>query len=227
MAELRIGGFTGLTTIDYPEHLAAVVFCQGCPWRCDYCHNPSLWSAYPAAAITWPEVLQVLARRRKLLDAVVFSGGEPTAQRGLYLAMQQVKSLGFKLGLHTAGIYPGRLAQVLPLLDWVGLDIKTTAGQYDRLTACPNSAQRAYQSLRQTIESPVAYEVRTTIQPQQWPLPALQRLAFTLVGAGVEHWVLQECTGSAPLSKTTTNAYFAEAIAQLSPLLADFRVRRR
>ena len=39
---LRVGGLTRLSTADYPGELAAVVFCQGCPWRCGYCHNPHL-----------------------------------------------------------------------------------------------------------------------------------------------------------------------------------------
>ena len=52
-------------------------------------------------------------------DAVV-SGGEPTAQRALPDAVRQVRELGYKVGLHSAGCYPGRLARVLGLVDWVG-----------------------------------------------------------------------------------------------------------
>ena len=79
---LRIGGLTPLSTTDYPGQLAAAVFCQGCPWRCGYCHNPHLIPATVKQGIDWVEVMRFLERRRGLLDAVVFSGGEPTLQPG-------------------------------------------------------------------------------------------------------------------------------------------------
>ena len=41
-AELKVGGVTPFSATDYPGKLAAVVFVQGCPWRCGYCHNPHL-----------------------------------------------------------------------------------------------------------------------------------------------------------------------------------------
>ncbi|WP_295886335.1 anaerobic ribonucleoside-triphosphate reductase activating protein, partial [uncultured Thiohalocapsa sp.] len=101
--QLRLGGLTPLTSLDYPGELAAVVYCRGCPWRCPYCHNADLQDAHGPSEPTWPEVLDFLARRRGLLDAVVFSGGEPTAQRALGAAMAEVRAMGFKVGLHTGG----------------------------------------------------------------------------------------------------------------------------
>jgi pyruvate formate lyase activating enzyme len=79
---LRVGGLTRLSATDYPGKLAAVVFCQGCAWRCDYCHNPELQPPRSTGEIAWPEVLAFLERRKGLLDAVVFSGGGPNQQRG-------------------------------------------------------------------------------------------------------------------------------------------------
>ena len=85
---LRVGGLTPLSTSDWPGMLAAVVFCQGCPWRCGYCHNPGLIPARGDNEIPWEDVLAFLRRRQGLLDGVVFSGGEPTAQAGLLDAMR-------------------------------------------------------------------------------------------------------------------------------------------
>ncbi len=93
MTPLRVGGLTPLTATDYPGHLAAVVFCQGCSWRCAYCHNSHLIPPRASAQIEWPAVMQFLARRVGLLDAVVFSGGEPTLQPSLAQALS--KSHGF------------------------------------------------------------------------------------------------------------------------------------
>ena len=80
---LRVGGMVPLTTLDYPGLLACVLFCQGCAWRCRYCHNPDLIPARGEQEIPWPQVLEFLRRRQGLLQAVVFSGGEPTLQEGL------------------------------------------------------------------------------------------------------------------------------------------------
>ena len=93
---LRVGGLTQLSLSDWPGQLAAVVFCQGCPWRCGYCHNPHLIPPRAAAALEWDDVLAFLERRRGLLDAVVFSGGEPTAQRGLAAAMREARALAYQ-----------------------------------------------------------------------------------------------------------------------------------
>ena len=63
---LRIGGLQAMTTLDYPDHLACVLFCQGCAWRCRYCHNPELIRAKVPTPITWDEVLRFLRKRRGL-----------------------------------------------------------------------------------------------------------------------------------------------------------------
>ena len=121
---LLIGGLLPFTTIDYPGCLAAVLFCQGCPWRCRYCHNRHLLPQKGGSALPWQDVLALLERRQGLLDALVFSGGEATLQAALPEAMRRVRAMGFKVGLHTAGPYPERLRECLPLLDWVGMDLK-------------------------------------------------------------------------------------------------------
>ena len=71
---LRVGGFVPLTTLDYPGRLACVLFCQGCAWRCRYCHNPALLCPRGEQEVPWAEVRAFLRRRQGLLDAVVFSG---------------------------------------------------------------------------------------------------------------------------------------------------------
>lgn len=188
---LRIGGVTPLTTVDWPGELAAVVFCQGCPWRCRYCHNGHLVSARGDDPIPWGEVRAFLGRRRGLIDAVVFSGGEPTVQSALPAALAEVRALGFRVGLHTGGPSPARLERLLPLLDWVGLDVKALPGRYPEVTGIPRSGERAWGSLGLVLESGVAYEVRTTLMPG-WSLegeliPLMDRLALL----GVRRYAVQ------------------------------------
>jgi pyruvate formate lyase activating enzyme len=191
--ELCVGGLTPLTTIDFPGRLAAVVFCQGCPCRCGYCHNPHLWAAGAETEKSWQDVLNFLARRRGLLDGVVFSGGEPTLQSALPGAMGQVRELGFQLGLHTAGVYPARLAAVLPLLDWVGLDIKAPFQCYETVTCVPGSGERVRRSLDLVLRSGVDYECRTTWHPGLFPESDLSALGEALTARGVTCWTVQVC----------------------------------
>jgi pyruvate formate lyase activating enzyme len=189
---LRIGGFTRLTTIDYPGELAAVVFLQGCPWRCRYCHNGDLLDARTEPRIPWPDIRAFLQQRIGLLDAVVFSGGEPTAQGALTAAMQEARNLGFKVGLHTGGAYPDCLRALLPLIDWVGLDIKAFPEEYPAITGVPGSGQRAWESLDVLLTARVPMEVRTTLMPD-WTPEQIATLAHALAHAGVENYCVQAC----------------------------------
>ncbi len=182
--ELIIGGFTPLTSIDYPGELAAVVFCQGCPWRCRYCHNPELIPPRGERSIPWADIRALLEKRSGLLDAVVFSGGEPTLQKGLGAAMREVRALGFKAGLHSAGPYPDRLTALLPLLDWVGLDIKTQAADYPGITGVPGSGEPAWESARRVIDSGVHHEIRVTAHPAWLPPQKTERLVEQLRAMG-------------------------------------------
>lgn len=158
---LRVGGLTRCSATDYPGKLAAVLYCQGCAWRCGYCHNPELQPARARREIPWAEVKAFLEKRRGLLDAVVFSGGEPTQQPGLAAAMREVKALGFLVGLHTAGIVPRRLAEVLPLANWVAMDVKARFADHERVTGVRGSGARARLSERLIRSSGVACEFHT------------------------------------------------------------------
>ncbi|MFN7085742.1 MAG: anaerobic ribonucleoside-triphosphate reductase activating protein [Burkholderiales bacterium] len=200
--KLRVGGLVPLSATDYPDQLAAVVFCQGCPWRCGYCHNPHLLPRNGRDEMPWDAVEAFLGRRRGLLDAIVFSGGEPTLHRGLADAMRAVKSMGYKVGLHTAGIYPRRLETVLPLVDWVGMDVKAPFHRYGEITGSSGSGERARQSVRLVVESGVACEFRTTVHAGLLSQQAIVEICEALVAMGARHYALQEyrpaaCTADA------------------------------
>jgi|TARA_B100001059_G_scaffold98279_1_gene97805 anaerobic ribonucleoside-triphosphate reductase activating protein len=188
---LRIGGLQPMTTLDYPDHLSCVLFCQGCAWQCRYCHNPELIAPRGDAPHSWRSVLDFLQQRQGLLDAVVFSGGEATLQPGLPQAMQAVRALGFKVALHSAGIKPAALARVLPWCDWVGFDVKGLQEQVELITGTPRSGQANWQSLQLLHASGVDYECRTTVHWQLFDCDALLRLAHRLAGQGVRRFAVQ------------------------------------
>ena len=231
LSDLHIGGLTPLTTTDYPGCLAAVVFCQGCPWRCGYCHNPHLLPRIAPAQLSWHAVRSFLERRRGLLDAVVFSGGEPTLQTALVDAARQVRELGFKVGLHTAGMYPSRLQRLLPLFDWVGLDIKAPFAGYEKITGARGSGEKALVSARLVLESGIDYEFRTTVSPSLFSDEDLLRLAQTLAERGVQKYSLQECRPSGRddhrFLEDASDAYSRDLLyAKIGRLFSRFTLRR-
>lgn len=188
---IRIGGFVPFSTSDYPGQLCAVIFTQGCPWRCRYCHNGHLQSRQPTAPIQWADTLDFLHKRMGLLDAVVFSGGEPTLEPQLLQAVRDVNSMGYKVGLHTTGMYPRRLAALIPYLHWVGLDIKAAFAEYDRITQARHSADAVLQSLDTLLRSDIALECRSTIHPELHTDEHIVSMAMQLHKKGVLHYVLQ------------------------------------
>lgn len=198
--ELNIAGVAPFSTVDWPDMMTATVFLQGCPWSCFYCHNPALIDPRAEGAVSWADVTDLLCDRMGLLDGVVFSGGEPTLQHALVPAMQMVRSLGFRVGLHTAGAYPGLLAQALPFVDWVGLDIKATPDDYANVTGRAPSGAHAWRSLELVLgnrllragsDHPLDYEVRTTVHPAAIDDAALRELGCRLADAGVDTWAVQ------------------------------------
>ncbi len=210
---LSINGLTPFTTIDFPEQLAAVIFCQGCAWRCGYCHNSHLLDVHATKpALSYNEVSNFLQSRRGLLDAVVFSGGEPTLQKGLLDAVLDIRNLGFKVGLHTAGINSQNLAKILPYLDWIGFDAKAPFADYVKITNVPNSGTEALKSAKLILESGVVYEFRTTVHPQLLTKKALLELAALLADLGVQQYALQDCRTKHCLNPSLQNLSYNEIL---------------
>lgn len=186
LTELKIGGLARMSGCDWPDRLVATIFCQGCGWRCPYCHNRHLLPMDSRhGIIPWADVRAFLDSRRGLLDGVVFSGGEPTLQDGLLDAIRETRAMGFSIGLHTGGPHPERFAALLPLLDWVGLDIKAPFDEYERITGSPGSGACARESLALLLDSGVAFELRTTVHPALLDDVALTRLHADLAEFGL------------------------------------------
>ena len=108
MNPIQIGGIEKFSIVDFPNRMAAVVFMQGCPWRCPFCHNTHLQDVHAETNIVWQKFVDFLKQRKGILDAVVFSGGEPLVQDGLIEAIDEVKALGYQIGMHTGGYRPDR-----------------------------------------------------------------------------------------------------------------------
>lgn len=209
---LQIAGLTPLSTVDWPGHLVATAFLQGCPWRCTYCHNSAILDVRLPGVVPWSRVTDLLRRRRGLLDGLVLSGGEPTRQAGVVAAAREVKEAGFLVGLHTAGAYPARLPELLPYVDWVGLDIKAPAHLYRAITRAggeTTTADKAFESLRLVLASGVDVQVRTTVDPTVLTETDVADLTAALADLGARDHVLQEVRAQGAPDE------YAEALARV------------
>ncbi|MDR2667162.1 MAG: anaerobic ribonucleoside-triphosphate reductase activating protein [Holosporales bacterium] len=190
---MKIGGVLKFSTLDYPGKLSAIVFCQGCPNRCIYCHNPDFLDTTAAGNVDLQDFLEFLETRIEKLEAIVFSGGEPLLQPDLPEVMKTVKKFGFLIGLHTSGVVPDMLQDVLNIIDWVGFDIKTSFQNYHKVTRLPSSGILAEKSLNKLLSANVNFEVRTTLDLRNIEEQDLYEVAKFLKNKGIKKWVLQEC----------------------------------
>jgi anaerobic ribonucleoside-triphosphate reductase activating protein len=216
-----VGGLVPFSTVDWPGQLAAVVFISGCPWRCHYCHNTELQTR--AARYDWREVRAFLETRKGLLDAVVFSGGEPLSEPRLPAMIRDVRRMGYRVGLHTAGIYPLRLADVLRHLNWVGLDIKADAEGYDDITGRRHSQLPALACLSQLLSSGTDFECRITWHPDWLDESRLMTLARELARRGVRRFAVQAARAApgAPVARALSTL----AQAELQQAFQEFAYR--
>ena len=182
-----------MTLIDFPGHIAAVLFTQGCPWKCRYCHNPSLWSLNAEKAMKWDEIGSFLKERVGYLEGIVISGGEPLVHKSLPDLLRWIKELGYKTAIHTNGFYPDRVRSISRsgLVDYIAMDVKGTPRGYDTITRCNNSCLPVSKSIDYIISSGVEYEFRTTWHPALLSEKDLVHTMKALSSAGGERYYLQ------------------------------------
>lgn len=130
---MRIGALQKTTLLDFPGRISAIVFVRGCNFVCPYCHNPDLLKQR-GDLLDLDGILEFLTRRRRFLEGVVITGGEPTLQEGLAEFCRTLKGLGYAIKLDTNGGRPDVLEHLLreDLLDYVALDVKADPRRYPR-----------------------------------------------------------------------------------------------
>ena len=163
---MRIGGFQKVSLIDYPGEIGAVVFCQGCNFRCPYCHNPELVNPVLfSECIPEEKIFSFLSSRVGRLDAVTVSGGEPTIQKDLPTLLSWLKNKGYLVKLDTNGSMPGVLERLIAekKVDYIAMDIKGPLKKYGDITMVPTFIDDIQESIRLIMRSGLKYEFRTTI----------------------------------------------------------------
>ena len=130
---MKIHGLNKLTLLDYPGHMACLIFTGACNYRCPFCHNASLvLNPNSQPALSEEEIFAFLQSRKGILEGVCISGGEPTLQADLPEFIRKIRAMGFHVKLDTNGSRPGILKGLLDegLLDYVSMDIKNTPEKY-------------------------------------------------------------------------------------------------
>jgi pyruvate formate lyase activating enzyme len=163
---MRIGGFQRFSLIDYPGKVSAVVFTQGCNFRCPYCHNPELVNPELFnKPISEKKVLSFFEMRRGLIDSVVITGGEPLLQSGLKDFLMHIKKMGYLVKLDTNGSQPQKLKELLTegLLDYIAMDYKGPLGTYRKIVRVEINPADIKRSIELVTSSDIPYEMRTTV----------------------------------------------------------------
>jgi pyruvate formate lyase activating enzyme len=176
---MQIAGFVKNSFLDYPGHIAAVVFVPGCNMDCWYCHNRPLWKA--RNLIHQAYVLDYLSKRRRFLDGVVISGGEPTLHKDLAEFIRQVRQMDYLVKLDTNGTLPQKLKPILEkqLGDYYAIDYKAPKARYPEICGKGADGDAVLKSIQLLQESGAGFEVRTTVIPQL-SLPDLAQMAREL-----------------------------------------------
>lgn len=189
----RIHSIESLGAFDGPG-LRCVVFMQGCPMRCLYCHNPDTWDAARGDSVDSSEVVAQAARLKPYFGregGITLSGGEPLLQAGFATAIfAGCRAQGIHTALDTSGCFLNDAVRAcLAETDLVLLDIKHTApGKHRELTGQPLETVLSF--LAHVERENIPLWVRQVIVPG-WtddeseiealaallrPLPSLQRV---------------------------------------------------
>lgn len=164
---MKICGFQKLTLLDFPLKTACTVFTSGCNLRCPFCHNASLVIDDGfEEAVTHEEFMEFLQKRKKVLDGVCITGGEPLMQEDIEEFIREIKGKGYLVKLDTNGCFPQKLKSIVEkgLVDYVAIDIKSSIENYHKAVGIKgNVIDNVKISVEYLMEGHVDFEFRTTV----------------------------------------------------------------
>lgn len=238
---MLIGGLERLSLLDFPDCLSAIVFTQGCNFRCHFCYNPMLvWPFQSQIGVNQSgqplikeaDLFAFLSTRVGKFDGVVISGGEPTLHADLPDFILKIKELGFKVKLDTNGTNPDMLERLITdqAVDYVAMDIKAPWAKYQAIVGVDIDYQKLAKSVIILAEGKVPYEMRSTLAPA-WHSPADIKLMAEQIPADAL-WYLQKFLGDRDLvdetfinSRSFTDAEMNELLAVAKELRKNVKLR--
>jgi len=226
---MEFKGFEKLSLIEYPGKIVAVVFTGGCNFRCPFCQNPDLvLNSAKLPSICEEEVINYLISKRKWLDGLAITGGEPTIHKGLPDFLAKVKKVGFLVELETNGSEPLMMKDLIDnhLIDYVAMDIKSPLvwEKYKEAAGIDNKElfERVKQSLKLLLKSRVRYEFRTTVVPGLLTEEDIIKIAERIKGA--KRYVLQQFIAEKTLQENYKNIkpYSLEELEKIKKRVESF-----
>lgn len=205
---MRIAGLQKFSLIDYAGQIAAIVFTQGCYFRCAYCHNPELVLPEKfTPLIDTDSILDFLQKRRDKLSAVVITGGEPTMQEDLPEFISQVKEMGYLVKLDSSGVRPEVLEKLFAvrLVDYMAMDIKAPLAKYTEITCRAIDTDKISRSVKLIMREVPDYEFRTTLVADQLTGEDVLQIGREIKGA--KRYYLQRFVPT----KTVDNAFMTRS----------------
>lgn len=163
---MKICGLQKTTLLDFPGRVAATIFTGGCNFRCPFCHNSGLLGTDAEEYDSADAILEFLNKRKKILEGVCITGGEPTLQPDLEEFISRIRDLGLAVKLDTNGYKPLILKDLCRkgLLDCVAMDIKAGRDHYGDVSGVPGlSIECIDESIKFLLEGSIPYEFRTTV----------------------------------------------------------------
>jgi len=222
---MKIGGLQRFSLIDYPENICAIVFTQGCNFRCPYCHNPELsHSDRYETLISEEEIFSFLERRRGKLDAVSITGGEPTEQNDLMEFISRIKTMDYLVKIDTNGSHPEILRSLMEkdLLDYIAMDVKAPLDKYKNISRSTIDPARIKESIKLIQKSHLSHEFRTTVVKSQLDKNDIVTIATLIKGA--DCYVLQKFIPTKVLDQRflKKGTYSDEEFADMTQAIAKY-----
>ena len=198
-----IGGLEKLTLLDYPDHLAAIIFTQGCNFRCHFCYNPMLVLPRKGgdeknkkekgfSPLSTEDLFLFLKERFGRLEGVVITGGEPTLHPDLPSFIKKIKDIGYLVKLDTNGTNPEMVSQLIKdkLIDYIAMDLKAPIDKYEETVSVKLDWDNIKKSVKIVSKSGLPYEFRTTVVPGLLVKEDFHKMGEFIKGAG--KWYLQK-----------------------------------
>ncbi len=186
----RINTYESCGTVDGPG-LRCVVFMQGCPLRCLYCHNPETWEFGGGDEFTAEEVFQEIRKYHNFMKAsgggVTFSGGEPLSRpKFLEALLLLCKEEGIHTVVDTSGFthLTDTVKRIVELTDLFLLDVKSVnSNMHQIITGESNKLTMAFAEYLAEVKKPVW--MRYVIVPRlNDRIHCLRKLAKWAAGMG-------------------------------------------
>ncbi|MBQ4556704.1 MAG: anaerobic ribonucleoside-triphosphate reductase activating protein [Clostridia bacterium] len=231
---MHIEAYQKLTLLDYPGRTAATIFTHGCNFRCPFCHNAGLVVRPSESMIPESEILDYLEKRKKLLDGVCITGGEPLLQKDIGDFIRRVRDIGYQIKLDTNGSFPEKLEDLIKegIIDYVAMDIKNSLDKYAITAGIPQDiVPKIEKSVNILMSSGIDYEFRTTVCGNLHTVDDMRSIGEWLKGA--KAYYLQPFKDSGDIVAGSENAcdftcekaHYEALLEAVKPFIPNTQIR--